>query len=151
MSTFDKLALGPAAVDGTAKRVIKPASPQGVWQPELKQHSKHKLSSTALPTAPIPRAAPKALHDLIGKRRGRLIIMGYAAQQGAKEQQAKWVVRCDCGNFEHRTRILRWLNTQADDMCTECQRRRYVTRGPHPAQPKAERADGKKLQRSIQP
>jgi hypothetical protein len=42
------------------------------------------------------------------------------------ETLKKWVVRCDCGKYEHRTKILRWLGTDATDLCRECRRRTRI-------------------------
>lgn len=148
MSAFDKLALGPAAVNSTAHRVVKPAAPQNVWSPKPGPMPHHRISDVPLATAPIPRAAPAPMRELVGKRRGRMTIYGYAADQGGGVS-AKWVARCDCGNYEHRTRILRWLHTQADDMCAECLVRRKLTHGIGDAAQPAKRADGGELQKLV--
>jgi hypothetical protein len=58
-----------------------------------------------------------------------MTVLGYAATQGGKKQGAKWVVRCDCGNHEFRSHIIRWLGTEAPDMCRECRTRIYRMRG----------------------
>lgn len=149
MSTFDKLALGPKGINATAKAVVKPAAPQNLWAPKPVIAATYKHSDVPLATAPLPPAIQAPMRNLIGKSRGRLTIMGYAADQGVKSQQAKWVVRCACGNYEHRTRILRWLHTQADDMCIECQKRKYITRKSETDAPPAERVAGADLQRML--
>lgn len=117
------------AVNATAARVIKPASALDKWAPKLKPMENYAGSSNVLPVAPIPRGMPPEMRAVVGKRRDRLTVMGYAAQQGTGANGAKWVVRCDCGNYEHRTRILRWLGTRCGDMCRECQRKEYIKAG----------------------
>lgn len=98
---------------------------------------------TVLATMPLPPMVAACMPELTripGKRRDRMVVVGYAADQFASKQ-AKWVVRCDCGNFEHRTRILRWLGTQAPDMCRECRNRAFKLRGEWNPRDKALRLD----------
>lgn len=124
------------AINATAARVIKASSSQDRWAPKPQPLQHFAESSNVLPVAPIPRSAPPELHQVIGRRRDRLTVMGYAADQGdAKDGPAKWVVRCDCGNYEHRTRILRWLGTAAADCCRECWHRQHKLRGGKHAAP----------------
>lgn len=118
-----------APANGTAARVIGKAKEENQWRPMPKERDNYVASSNVLPTIPLPFGSPVAAHDLIGKRRDRLIVIGYSAEQGSKKQQAKWVVRCDCGNYEHRTRIFRWIGTKAPDMCRECAKRTYILKG----------------------
>lgn len=132
-----KLELSPLPVDRLARRVTSPARPENLWQPAVSVPPGTAFSREALPTAAIPSAAPPGLHSVVGRRRDRLVVVGYAAKQGSKSKPAKWVVRCDCGNYEHRSSILRWLGTNALDMCIECRKRVYITKGqwadPQPA------------------
>lgn len=121
------------AVNATAARVIKPASALDKWAPKLKDAPHMALSSNVLSVAPMPRSMPDNVRACVGKRRDRLTVMGYAEDQGTAKGQAKWVVRCDCGNYEHRTRILRWLGTRCGDMCRECRRREYIKAGGYTA------------------
>ena len=96
-----------------------------------------------LATAPLPKTALACnpqLSGLTGRRRDRMTLVGYAAEQGSKKQNAKWVARCDCGNYEYRTRVIRWLGTEAPDMCRECRTRAYKLRGEWAPRSPAERA-----------
>ena len=128
----DRLLQSSLPIDRVAARVTRPAKPEDIWRPMPKLIPHHVSSGTVLATAPIPigglRSKPE-LATLPGRRRGRMVILGYAADQGSKDKNAKWVARCDCGNYEHRTRIFRWLSIDAPDMCRECQNRTYLLKG----------------------
>jgi hypothetical protein len=131
----------PLPIDRVARRVTKAAAPENLWAPMPTLPEHHKFSKEVLMTQPLPRAAPPQLLAVVGRRRGSLTIVGYAKEQGSKKGQAKWVTRCDCGNYEHRTRILRWLGTDADDQCVECQKRIYKKQGWRTAVDPADRRD----------
>jgi hypothetical protein len=129
----EKLLQNPLPIDRVAARVVKAARPENLWRPLPKPVSDAVHPGDVPATKPLPastlRAAPH-LADLIGKRRDRLRVVGYAAEQlSARHSDTRWVVRCDCGNYEYRKRIFRWLGTQAPDMCRECRVRTYKTRG----------------------
>ena len=117
------------AGNATAARSVRPASSLDKWAPKLKPMANYTGSNNVLRVAPMPKSMPDNVRACVGKRRDRLLVMGYAEDQGTAKGQAKWVVRCDCGNYEHRTRILRWLGTHCGDMCRECQRREYIKAG----------------------
>lgn len=125
----ERLLLTPTPVDRVAARVVKKAAPENLWRPLPSIHAAHAIATLPLAVAKIP---PSVRHDhpvrrVIGGRRGRMTVVGYAADQPENgHRQARWVARCDCGNYEHRVRILRWLATQADDMCAECRNRAYI-------------------------
>ena len=128
----EKLLQNPLPIDRAAARVTRAAKPEHLWRPMPKEAPHLTPVGAVLATAPIPRAAANSrpeLQELAGKRRDRMVIVGYAADQGSQNQSARWVVRCDCGNYEHRTRVLRWLGTAAPDMCRECRNRAYKLRG----------------------
>lgn len=138
----EKLLQNPLPIDRVAARVTRAAKPEDLWRPMPKQAPEMVTVATTLPTAPIPWTATNAnpaLKALPGKRRDRMVIVGYAADQGAGDKTARWVVRCDCGNYEHRTRIFRWLGTVAADMCRECRVRTYKLRGEWAQREKATR------------
>lgn len=130
-----KLLQNPQPIDRVARRVVKAAKPEDLWRP-MPKHVEHlPAPGSVLRTAPIPWATLKSkpgMAELIGKRRDRVKIVGYAADQKADKDNkdpARWVVRCDCGNQEYRTRIFRWIGTNAPDMCRECRVRDYRLRG----------------------
>ena len=120
----EKLLQNPLPIDRVAARVTKAAKATDIWAPKPKPKADFAESAEVLRTAPLPKGAPRELLALAGKRRGRMVIVGYAAEQGAG-CSAKWVVRCDCGKYEHRTKILRWLGTDATDLCRECRHRTH--------------------------
>lgn len=124
----EKLLQNPLPIDRVAARVTRKAKAENLWRPLPKNMPHIPAPGSVLRTAPLPTGAPKELESLIGRRRGRMVILGYAAVQGASGQGAKWVARCDCGNYEHRTRILRWLGTEAEDFCNECRNRKFLLR-----------------------
>ena len=128
----EKLLQNPLPIDRVAARVSRAARPEDIWRPMPKEMPNLTPVGAFLQTKKVPwislNGNPK-LAELPGKRRGRMVVIGYAADQGSKKQGARWVVRCDCGNLEHRSAIIRWLGTDADDMCRECRTRAYKLRG----------------------
>lgn len=134
----EKLLQNPLPMDRVAARVTRPAKATDLWAPKPKNLHQFVASANVLRTAPLPAGVPRDMRELPGKRRGRMVIVGYAADQGVG-LSAKWVVRCDCGNYEHRTRILRWIGTDAIDFCRECQNRTYKLFGPFCPREKANR------------
>jgi hypothetical protein len=127
----ERLMQGPLPMNRLALRVVLPASKEDLWQPRPRVTNDARFSRNALPIAPLPETKSHR-HDIIGGRRGRMTIVGYAADQSVtNKHKVRWVVRCDCGNFEHRKQILRWLGTEAPDMCAECRKRAHkIGRNP---------------------
>lgn len=126
----ERLMQSPLPLTRLALRVVLPAEREDLWQPQPKPADNKKFSRNALAIADFP--AGGVVVDVVGKRRDRMTVLGYAAEQGSKTK-TRWVVRCDCGNFEHRKRILRWLGTEAPDMCAECKTRSYKIGGSYSA------------------
>jgi len=126
-----KLLQNPLPVDRMAQRVVKAARKEDLWDVPVHPDAFKKFSREMLPVAPIPPVSWRnpQFRDPTGLRRGRLVVLGYAAEQGGKKKGARWVVRCDCGNYEHRNMIFRWAGTQAPDMCIECRTRSYKKNG----------------------
>lgn len=124
MSNAQRLMRTPLPINRTALRVVMPAFQEDIWQPEPKKITR-PFSRNAIAIQEPPIDAP----HIIGKRRDRLTVIGYAAEQSESKNTTRWVVRCDCGNYETRKRILRWLGTDAPDFCTECQVREFKKRG----------------------
>ncbi len=78
-------------------------------------------SSTPLPTRDLPRGTV----DLRGIHFGRFTVVGLSSQlrPSNSSRGAAWVVRCNCGNFAHRTaKAIRNPNNSTDS-CEECRRR----------------------------
>ena len=123
-SISQKLLSTPLPVDRVAARVTRKARPENLWQPAVKEVESKAFSREVIATQPPPsEMRAEVLAEIFRlKRRDRLTVVGYSAKQppASSGKGAKWVVRCDCGNYEERTRILRWLGTDATDMCVEC-------------------------------
>ena len=121
----------PLPVDRVARRVTRKARPENLWQPMPKTGPLVPiLSREIIATVPPPIAMQlEVLAKIARARRDRLVVVGYAKGQKKTGNGAKWVVRCDCGNYEIRTNILRWLGTDALDMCGECRKRAYKIKG----------------------
>ena len=124
----ERLMQGPLPVNRLTLRVVRPAAKEDIWQPQPKLDQSVKFSSNALATADIPQTKIEFgsfdYTQVIGRRRGRLTVIGYAAEQSeTRKDKTRWVVRCDCGNYEHRKKIMRWLTTDVPDSCRECAHR----------------------------
>lgn len=122
----ERLLTSPLPVDRVAARVVKKAKPESLWAPAVNYHQQHVHSKNVLPTKPLPFNAPADILRVVGQRRGRMKVIGYAANQGSQNKSARWVVRCDCGNYEQRTGILRWLSKPEGDQCCECHKRQWL-------------------------
>ena len=61
-------------------------------------------------------------HDMIGLRRGKLTIVAHSprTEQDGKNSPAKYIAKCDCGDFVIRTKPLKWHAIQAPDACPKC-------------------------------
>lgn len=120
-------------VDRVAYRVIKKAKPEDKWEPTYKIDRNKAFSRERLELVPLPHemAVRQVAKQVTGQRRGRMTVLGYAGKTEAKHCKARWVVRCDCGNYEHRTQILRWIGTDADDACVECRARLWSKGARH--------------------
>lgn len=82
-------------------------------------------SRDGLPTAPVPYGT----ENLIGRKRGRLTVLGfYAKQVGSKNQRDKkgalWVCRCVCG--AQLTRRRKSLMKDCWDACDECRQIAFI-------------------------
>lgn len=135
MSNFDKLKVSPLPIDKKTRRVVLPAKGEDLWEPTIQIPPHFKFSKNALPTIPTP----KELKHVVGKKRDRMTIIGCAQRAKGKNGKSRWVVRCDCGNFEHRTGILRWIGTEAEDMCFECRKRKFIINGKSSSKTPAKR------------
>ena len=69
------------------------------WTPKLVQPDNYvREEEGALPTR---RPLPGSL-DLTGQRFGKFFVKGLSATAKQGNTPAAWVVRCDCGAYEHR-------------------------------------------------
>ena len=131
----EKLLQNCAPIDRVAYRVVKKAKPEDKWDPKIAIGDYHKISGNVLPTVAIPGPALAVASRVIGSRVGRMVCIGYSDvnEQKSQKASAKWVVRCDCGNYEHRTRIIRRLASGFDDQCQGRSKRMYLTKGWNPS------------------
>jgi hypothetical protein len=129
-TVMERLLETPIPIDRVAARVFQGAHVDNKWAPQHTRVKTRPFSNNIIPMSPIPNGMQKEIIEAIknNPRRSRMVVVGYAKKQGAKDKPAKWVVRCDCGNYETRNRILRWLGTDAFDACTECRDRMFRTR-----------------------
>ena len=127
----EKLLQNPLPIDRVAYRVTKRAKEEDQWRPMPGFDGRHVRPGSVLRVAAPPEGIDPESVACIGKRRGRLTVLGYAAEQpaGCARAPSMWVVRCDCGNHEHRRKVQRWLRVQADDRCAECAKRSFLLRG----------------------
>ena len=64
--------------------------------------------------------------DLTGRRRGRMVAVGLS-----KAIKARWVMRCDCGNYEPRTaKSIKNPNNTAES-CSKCRQVEQAKRCHH--------------------
>jgi hypothetical protein len=142
---FSDLLETPLPVDRVARRVTRKAKPENVWMPSVRVSETTKFSREVLEVTQPPRnqEAHRVARDVIGRRRDRMVVIGYAKEQGSAKQAAKWVCRCDCGNFEVRSAIKRWLGTDSPDMCLECRKRTWLTKGEYSPREPAKRSTRK--------
>lgn len=93
-----------------------------------KMRADGSLSHLPLPVKAVHPNAPNA--DLVGARIGRYVVLGLADRPKTSGKAAVWVIRCACGNYEHRRAapIRRQMEgtdeTDNRDCCTECAGRR---------------------------
>lgn len=85
-------------IDGNAAKVTSPGF----------QYKPRKIIANLESEVPLPmRTVPFNVTDLTGKRNGRLTVLGlyiYKSQKkgASRNEQRRWVVRCDCGKYSIR-------------------------------------------------
>lgn len=91
--------VGSTPQNQTAARVMS----KGVhYEPTMAPAPHHVSTDLPLPMKDICSAPPQLqalAAELVGKTFGRLTVKGIAAE---KSKPARWVVRCSCGQWEHR-------------------------------------------------
>lgn len=127
--TFDKI-LSSTPLNSTAGRVTSKGTH---YTPEI-EFGTHKHFDAPPPMKRVPSDA----EDLTGRKFGRLTVVGLGdTKRGNGSVGGSWVVRCACGDYEHRRRkaILNPENT--GDKCRVCydfevKRKRYDREGSRP-------------------
>lgn len=74
---------------------------------------------------PLEIRRVKLQADLTGTRNGRLLVMGY---HGGTKGKARWVSRCDCGNYTLRSRKAILNPENRGDRCVLCRHQAYLKR-----------------------
>lgn len=90
---FDALAAS-APLDAKASTVRDGAG--DLWEPKLKAPHRHWKA----PPPPLAALPPNA-EDLAGRKVGRLTVVRYHGKVG---KFGRWLVRCQCGDYELRRR-----------------------------------------------
>lgn len=125
---LDRIASSVAA-NSTAAKVTG----RGVhWEAKLKAAPHHVESDVPLPVRNIAEIKePNTLalvKKLTGRRFGRMIVLGISQKGAGGSASAKFVVRCACGQYEHR-RSKSILNPEnKDDCCRACNRLNQIKR-----------------------
>lgn len=91
------------------------------WEPEKKQSPVFVREVEGVLPFKVIRPWIGSAPDITGQRFGRLVVKGLSTTQNPKKR-ATWVVRCDCGAWEHRK--YRTLTKPAGDMglmCSHCE------------------------------
>lgn len=90
------------------------------FEPVLKPYEDHITTDIR----PAIRKLQKGCLDLTGVRFGRFVVIGLS-----KDINNRWIVRCDCGNYEFRTaKSIRNPNNSLD-RCVICRKTHYILKG----------------------
>ncbi|HAO01687.1 MAG: hypothetical protein Tp170SUR00d2C46354221_38 [Prokaryotic dsDNA virus sp.] len=92
-------------------------------------HSRPKRRITLENPPPKPKM-PATAKDYAGMRNGRMTAFFWFRESPSKTSSI-WVVKCDCGRYEFRKKIGRWIKGYKDgnDMCEICEREREMLTG----------------------
>lgn len=105
---------------------------------------KRRLTLEAPPRRPKQHAT---VRDHTGLRNGRMTAM-YWLRPTKDGESSWWVVRCDCGKYELRKKLGKWLRKHnGNDMCEICEREQEMISGVQPRQSK--RTVGERLFRWV--
>lgn len=102
----------PAALSDKPRLSLRQKSPAELY-PGI-NFSGHWHSAKQPRLAKLPNSAP----DLIGKRTGRLKVIGLYPER--RNGPARWVVRCTCGDYELRTAHAILNPHNENDKCQRC-------------------------------
>ena len=108
-------------IDKTAARVLGSGEH---YEPEV---SKANMYDSDLPIVVL--ATPRGVDSLVGKRSGRLSVIGYHGARIKSNGEIvthRWVMRCDCGRWTVRkSRAIKTPKTE-EDCCDTCNHLRSV-------------------------
>lgn len=125
MSTSDRIdaVLASVPLNKTAARVLSQRG-EHYEPPAPRLNPTH--SDLPLPIkkiAGLGGSAVKAASELIGRRFGRLTVMGIFDNPAPGKPKAAWVVRCSCGHYETRKRkalVAPAGSEHGEDRCSAC-------------------------------
>ena len=90
---------------------------------DFSRRTKNKVTMIAPPKAPN---RPATVKDYTGKRNGQIVCCFWWSKTRDNEGSV-WVVRCDCGNYEFRSKPGKWdAHPNNNDACEHCQRKREM-------------------------
>ena len=85
--------------------------------------------------APPPYRAASTGVELAGLKCGRLTVVGLFVEPVPRKKAARWVVRCQCGDYELRTARALRNPENAHDRCQLCHRTERLRSGGHQKYP----------------
>lgn len=79
---------------------------------------------------PIPTMGrPFEVCDMVGRRVGRFIVVGYHSNNPKKNAGHRWVVRCACGTYSVRGQKALESPANCADACDRCRHVRHMKNG----------------------
>lgn len=111
------------AIDLTARLVTS----AGVhWDPQRKHGTDEhwKAPPILIPREQYPSSNP-TFTDLTNRRFGRFTVVGLL-ENATRKKKARWLVRCDCGDYEQRGAKAICNPRNIIDLCIECRHLKYI-------------------------
>ena len=114
--TLDRI-LSSNPVNATASRVTS----KGIhWESQNPPPEYHWHSDAPPKLKPVGGNGSPLFVDLTGVRQGRLTVIGYLGKLNPKAS-ARWLVRCDCGDYEARSaRAIKQHRGNDEACCWNC-------------------------------
>ena len=97
------------------------------YEPKNKPLGLHFENMPELPELPDSHSLKVQLVAMIGKRQGRLVVIAWWSQ-GDGRKTARWLCRCDCGEFTVRTGKAMKNPKNEGDRCYKCMDLVYLRR-----------------------
>jgi hypothetical protein len=125
----DILDMKRTPVDRTAAQVLARGE---VWEPnKIVLTGDSDLPLPLLPVHRLDAQQKEHFFKLKGLKFGLLTVIGIAAEQGAKGNGLRFVVRCDCGKYTYRrSRSVRNTNNNID-RCEHCRHLLFLKKMEH--------------------
>lgn len=97
------------------------------YEPKNKPLGLHFENMPELPNPPKYHSLQTQITAMIGKRQGRLVVIAWWSQ-GDGSKTARWLCRCDCGEFTVRTAKAMNNQKNSGDRCYKCLNLVYLRR-----------------------